>query len=98
MLTNKKVLDAFKDYLAEDDVCEVVLTRRGYTVMLWEPEQEAWRNVQYCATPEDLLDALMSVYYEYLSYECLDEGQDDPTPEQRAEIQKKCDALFALCK
>lgn len=98
MLTNEKVLDVFKDYLAADDVCEVVLTSRGYTVMQWEPQQNEWRDVQYCATPEDLRDALLSVYNEYLSYKCLSKGQDEPTPEQQEEIRKKCNALYMLCE
>lgn len=98
MLTNEKVLAAFQKYLASDDVCEVVLTSRGYTVMLWEPHLEEWCDVQYCATPEALRDALLSACHEYLSFQCLSRGQENPTPEQGAEIQKKCEAIYRLCE
>lgn len=33
MMTFEKVLEIFKDYLAEDTDCDVVLTKHGYTVM-----------------------------------------------------------------
>ena len=33
MLTYKKVLEVFKDYLAEDESCEVLTTSQGYLVV-----------------------------------------------------------------
>lgn len=36
MMTNEKVLDIFVDYLEKDQALDVVSTRRGYAVMLWD--------------------------------------------------------------
>ena len=98
MLTNEKVLAAFREYLAADDVCEVVLTRRGYTVMEWNAPRSEWYNVQLCPTPEDLRDTLLSAYREYLSFQYSGDEQDEPTPAQQEEIQQKCDELLQLCQ
>ena len=35
MLTYKKVLEVFKDYLAEDESCEVLTTSQGHLVVDW---------------------------------------------------------------
>lgn len=62
MLTFEKVLEVFKDYLTEDTNCEVVLTKHGYTVMQWDENSKSWYGVEYCETPEDLRDELLSSY------------------------------------
>lgn len=62
MLTFEKVLNVFKDYLAEDTACEVVLTKHGYTVMQWDEKSKDWYGVEYCETPEDLSEELLSSY------------------------------------
>lgn len=36
MMTFEKVLEVFNDYLNKDSVLEVVNTKRGYTVMIWD--------------------------------------------------------------
>ena len=36
MLTYEKVLEVFKDYLAEDDSCEVLIASQGYLVVDWD--------------------------------------------------------------
>ena len=65
MLTFEKILEVFKDYLNQDDVFEVVNTKRGYTVMIWDGKDEQWFGVQHCKTPELLRDALLEGYHDY---------------------------------
>ena len=45
MLTNEKVLEIFQDYLNEDQATEVVMTRHGYAVMLWDHAGQDWSDV-----------------------------------------------------
>ena len=42
MMTFEKVLEVFNDYLNKDSVLEVVNTKRGYTVMIWDEKDEQW--------------------------------------------------------
>lgn len=41
-MTFEKVLEVFNDYLNKDSVLEVVNTKRGYTVMIWDEKDEQW--------------------------------------------------------
>ena len=59
MLTNEIVLKVFSDYLNRDTDFEVVLTSRGYTVMGFDNHRQDWNTVDFCPTPEDLLDSLL---------------------------------------
>ena len=47
MMTFEKVLEVFNDYLNKDSVLEVVNTKRGYTVMIWDEKDEQWFGVEY---------------------------------------------------
>ena len=47
-------------------------------------------------TPEDLRDALLDAYVNYLEYVVTDEDRDPTKPEMR-EIQKKRQAMYAEC-
>lgn len=60
MLTFEKILEEFQEYLEEDTNCEVVSTKHGYTVMQWDENSKSWYGVEYCETPEDLYDELLS--------------------------------------
>ena len=40
MMTFEKVLEVFNDYLNKDSVLEVVNTKRGYTVMIWDEKDD----------------------------------------------------------
>ena len=52
MMTFEKVLEVFNDYLNKDSVLEVVNTKRGYTVMIWDEKDEQWFGVEHCKAPE----------------------------------------------
>lgn len=61
MMTFEKVLEVFNDYLNKDSVLEVVNTKRGYTVMIWDEKDEQWFGVEHCKAPELLRDALLDL-------------------------------------
>lgn len=95
-MTFEKVLEVFKDYLNSDTVLEVVSTKRGYTVMLWEEKEEQWFGVEHCKTPELLRDALLEGYSDF-SEQQLTHNRRDLTSEETLEIQSRCKLLSDLC-
>ena len=69
MLTDRIVFKIFEDYLKADAALEVVQTKHGYAVMLWDAAAQDWSDVVCCPTPESLFDKLLesaTVYNEYL--------------------------------
>ena len=88
MLTNEMVLKIFEDYLEEDQAIEVVQTRHGCAVMLWDTAKQDWSDVKCCPTPEKLFDALLEAVVEYQEYLVLrkcDADTLDKTNRQRIE-------------
>jgi len=96
MLTFEKVLEVFKDYLAEDKVCEVILTSRGYTLMYWDEKLNNWYGVEYCETTEDLRDELLNAYCDFLEHK-LTLNRRALTEEGKADIKKKFNSLHHKC-
>ncbi len=45
---------------------EVVQTSHGYTLMAWEPHRNDWYSAEIQKTPEDLRNALLSTYANFL--------------------------------
>ena len=70
MMTFEKVLEVFNDYLNKDSVLEVVNTKRGYTVMIWDEKDEQWFGVEHCKAPELLRDALLDGYQNTYARQC----------------------------
>ena len=68
MMTNEMVLDIFMDYLEKDEALDVVFTRRGYAVMLWDFKGQDWSDVKCCTTPESLFDKLLDSFVAYEEY------------------------------
>ena len=97
MLTNEIVLKVFSDYLNRDTDFEVVLTSRGYTVMGFDNHRQDWNTVDYCPTPEDLLDSLLNAYENFRMLE-ITGGDRDLTEKEEAKLAKERDALTALCE
>ena len=97
MLTNEIVLKVFSDYLARDDDFEVVLTSKGYTVMGFDCYRQDWNTVDFCPTPEDLLDSLLDTYENFRMME-ITGGDRDLTEKEEAKLAKERDALTALCE
>ena len=96
MLTHEKVLKVFGPYLDADPDYEVVKTSRGYTLLAWNNRREEWFSAEFCKTPEDLRDALLDAYVNYLEYVVTDEDRD-PTEQEMREIQKKRQAMYEEC-
>ena len=74
----------------------MVKTSRGYTLLAWNNRREEWYSAEFCKTPEDLRDALLDAYVNYLEYVVTDEDRD-PTKQEMREIQKKRQAMYADC-
>lgn len=71
MLTFEKVMDVFKDYLAEDTRYEIVMTSHGYTVLEWDSKASAWAGEELCATPEIMRDVLLDDFTGYMEYKAI---------------------------
>jgi len=71
MLTFEKVLEVFKDYLAEDTRYEIVMTSHGYTVLEWDSRANTWVGEELCATPEIMRDVLLDSFTGYLEYKAI---------------------------
>jgi len=71
MLTFEKVLEVFKDYLAEDIRYEIVMTSHGYTVLEWDSRANTWVGEELCATPEIMRDVLLDNFTGYLEYKAI---------------------------
>lgn len=97
MMTFEKVLEVFKDYLTEDTNCEVVLTKHGYTVMQWDEKSKDWYGVEYCETPEDLRDELLSSY-RMNEAEKITKTKRELTEEEAQAVNINCRKLLVLCK
>lgn len=96
MLTFERVLEVFKDYLSQDDVLEVINTKRGYTVMLWDEKDGQWFGVEHCKTPEYLTDILLDGYADFLE-QGYTHNRRNLTDDEQTEIKKRCNILREKC-
>ena len=85
MLTNEVVLKIVEDYLAEDQALEVVATRHGYAVMLWDNAGQDWSEVTCCPTPDELFDRLLDAAIGYQEYLILRKAEMDDEGKQKVE-------------
>ena len=96
MLTFEKVLEVFQAYLDDDPLYEVVQTSHGYTLMAWEPHRNDWYSAEIQKTPEDLRNALLDTYANFLEDKIT--GNDrDLTATETEEIQQRCRELLEKC-
>lgn len=95
MLTFEKVLNVFADYLEQDAVVEIVMTRHGYTVLMWDRMQQNWWEAECCATPDKLLNVLLNSYEMYLE-EKICGGKRELTAAEQDEIQQAMNKRKAL--
>ena len=96
MLTFENVLEVFDDYLQEDTSLEIVLTKRGYTVMCWDNALADWSTSDFCATPEKLRDILVDSYMTF-TQEKMTGGKRNLTPAEEQEIQSEGEKYRRLC-
>ena len=96
MLTFEKVLKVFQAYLEDDPLYEVVQTSHGYTLMAWEPHRNDWYSAEIQKTPENLRNALLGTYANFLEDKIT--GNDrDLTATETEEIQQRCRELLEKC-
>ena len=96
MLTFEKVLKVFQAYLDDDPLYEVVQTSHGYTLMAWEPHRNDWYSAEIQKTPEDLRNALLGTYANFLEDKITGNDRDLTVTETR-EIQQRCRELLEKC-
>ena len=99
MLTYEKVLAVFKDYLAEDDSCEVLTTSQGHLVVDWSSRKSdsEWVTSRLCQTPEHLRDVLRSRYEEYQGYKLTRGYKRELLPFEDADIRLMGEAMSERC-
>lgn len=97
MVTFEKVLEVFEEYLAEDTDCEVILTKHGYTVMQWDEKSKDWYGVEYCETPENLREELLSSF-RMSEAEKITKTKRELTEKETASVKAKCQKLIEKCK
>lgn len=96
MLTFEKVLKVFQAYLDDDPLYEVVQTSHGYTLVAWEPHRNDWYSAEIQKTPENLRNALLGTYANFLEDKIT--GNDrDLTATETEEIQQRCRELLEKC-
>ena len=96
MLTFEKVLKVFQAYLDDDPLYEVVQTSHGYTLMAWEPHRNDWYSAEIQKTPENLRNALLGTYANFLEDKITGNDRDLTVTETR-EIQQRCRELLEKC-
>ena len=94
MLTFEKVLEVFKDYLASDDMYEIVMTSHGYTMLEWDCRMGDWVSLKLCKTPQDMADTLLCGYEGYLEYQAT-LGRRELTEDDLARIEVQREAMLA---
>ncbi len=97
MLTFEKVLEVFQAYLDDDPLYEVVQTSHGYTLMAWEPHRNDWYSAEIQKTPEDLRNALLGTYANFLEDKITGNERELTVTETR-EIQQRCQELLEKCR
>lgn len=91
-MTFEKVLEVFKDYLAEDTRYEIVMTSHGYTLLEWDSKANTWVGEELCATPEIMRDVLLDSFTGYLEYKALADGEISEA--EQARIAAQCQELL----
>ena len=98
-LTYKRVLEVFKDYLAEDESCEVLTTSQGYLVVDWNSRKSdsEWVTSRLCQTPEHLRDVLRSRYEEYQGYKLTGGYKREVLPSEDVDIRLMGKTIAERC-
>ena len=96
MLTFEKVLEVFANYLHDDTECEVILTKRGYTVLIWDSRAQEWDTCEYCPTPEVLRDRLAEAYANLAELKSTG-GKRELTREEQTQIIEERNSLTKDC-
>lgn len=98
-MTYEKVLDVFKEYLAEEDLWDVLHTSQGYLVVDWVSVEarSQWVKSKLCQTPEQLRDFLRYCYEEHLANKLSDNPNYKFSPSEKAEISRMGEEMVRRC-
>lgn len=96
MMTFEKVLEVFNDYLNKDSVLEVVNTKRGYTVMIWDEKMSNGLVWNIAKPPSFYGYALLDGYRDFLEQQ-LTHNRRSLTETEILDIQNRCEQLYDLC-
>jgi len=90
-LTFGKVLNAFKDYLDEDDMYDIVETSHGYLIMSWDSERDYYDTFELCGTLQDMVKHLLFAVENFVryTYKCLEGDMTEDAKEQLRIRQEK---------
>ncbi len=94
-MTFEKVLDVFQAYLQEDTICEVIKTKRGYTVMFWDERERDWFGIKHCNEPQDMVDIFLIGYSDMIEQDYT-KNRRELTEEERSDIETRCKKLVSL--
>ncbi|MFI3214658.1 MAG: hypothetical protein R3Y24_15180 [Eubacteriales bacterium] len=97
MLTFEQVLEVFNEYINEDEDCQVVITKQGYTVMMWDCCMMDWIFVTYCGTPVKLRNTMMNNFYHFWEWKYTS-GERDLTKDEKKKLKNRCEELKIMCK
>ena len=96
-MTNKKILEVFKDYIAADDSCEVLQSSHGYLVVDWESTVDRWVTSRLCKTPQQLRDTLRTHYENFQGYTLTKGYKRELLPSEEADIHLMGEAMAERC-
>jgi len=96
MLTFEKVLKEFEFYLSQDDMFEVVITSRAYTVLGWDERVQDWCDTVFCGTPEALMKTLLNAYQNYWEYK-ITGGMRDLTEKEENALKEMVQLMSRRC-
>lgn len=95
MLTFEKVLEIFDEYLKEDLKCEVIKTRHGYIVAIWDNTHRNYEFVDYCDTPDELKAQLLDEIESYNIYKFTLAKREKLKPNERKFIDNELAEILA---
>ena len=93
----KNVLNVFGDYLKEDSAVEISQTSHGFTVGVWDEDNEDWEDFVNCAAAKALCEELCRQYCAFYELSASAEKGDDLTEEERRSILARCTARCLAC-
>lgn len=96
MLTFEKILKEFESYLSQDDMFEVVMTSRGYTVLGWDEREQNWCDTVFCATPKLLMKTLLNAYSNYWEAN-ITKGVRDLTEQEHRLLDERTQQMRNRC-
>ena len=93
----ERVMEVFAEYLCKDEEVEVIQTKQGYSLLVWDGTMRNWSRSEFCETPGTLCRLLCAVYADYLELSVTD-GKRDLTDGEQAGIDAKVREMEERCK